>query len=93
MLDFSSILFLEVSMRRPEMDLEQVKQKILALKGKNVSMEVNKGRKKFVQYQGTISDIYRSVFVIKIQNDDLVDKLSYSFSDVLCGMVKIKLKE
>ncbi len=79
-------------MRKPNMTLNEIKQAIMALKGKQINMQVNNGRKKIVHYQGVVENIYQSVFVVKIQNDNVIDKKSYSFTEVLCGDVKIALK-
>ena len=80
-------------MRKPSMDLEEVKQKIKELKGKDISMSVNRGRNKFVHYEGVLEDIYHSVFVVKLLNQEKEEKLSYSFTEVLCGDVKIAMKK
>lgn len=80
-------------MRKPNLTLSQIKEEIKKLKGKTVDMQVNSGRKKTVHYQGVIENIYQSVFVVKIDNDVLADKKSYSFSEVLCGDVQIALKQ
>lgn len=79
-------------MRKIVMSLDLVKAEISKLKGQNIKMQVNKGRKKIVQYEGVVEDIYKSVFVVRVNNDN-VEKLSYSFSDVLCGDVKIAIKK
>ena len=79
-------------MRKPNMTLNEIKQAIMALKGKQINMQVNNGRKKIVHYQGVVENIYQSVFVVKIENDNVIDKKSYSFTEVLCGDVKIVLK-
>ncbi len=80
-------------MRKPFLDLQSVKEDILALKGKDVEMEVNKGRKKIVYYEGVIESTYNSVFVVRVKNDSNKDTMSFSFSDVLCGDVKIAIKK
>lgn len=77
-------------MRKPNLTLQQVKEEISKLKGKPVNMHVNNGRKKIVHYEGVVENIYNSVFVVKINNDS---KMSYSFSEVLCGDVRIALKQ
>ena len=80
-------------MRKPNMSLQEIKQAIIALKGKPIDMEVNNGRKKIVHYEVVVENIYQSVFVVKIDNEANIDKKSYSFSEVLCGDVKIELKQ
>lgn len=79
-------------MRKPIKNLDIVKQEIMKLKGLNIEMEVNKGRKKIVHYEGIVENIYNSVFVVRVVND-VRETLSYSFSDVLCGDVKIAIKK
>ncbi len=80
-------------MHKPTMDISEVKNKILALKGQGVEMEVNHGRKKISHYSGVIEDTYHSVFVVKLDNATKTEKLSCSYSDILCGDVKIALKK
>ena len=79
-------------MRKILTDLTAVKNQILELKGKYVFMEVNHGRKKIRHYEGVVEDIYSSVFVVRLNNATTNEKMSYSFSDVLCGDVKIATK-
>lgn len=79
-------------MRKPNMTLQEIKRAIMDLKGKQINMQVNSGRKKIIHYQGVVENIYQSVFVVKIENDNTIDKKSYSFTEVLCGDVKIALK-
>ena len=80
-------------MKKQKMTLDDIKKAISALKGKPVDMEVNKGRKKMVKFEGVIENIYQSVFVVKVDNLTNADKKSYSFSEVLCGDVKVALKQ
>ena len=50
--------------------LGNIKTQIMELKGKDVELCVNRGRKKFDTIQGKIESIYPSVFTI-ISNDKL----------------------
>ena len=79
-------------LREPCKSLESVKNQILELKGKGVEMKINHGRKKIRTYCGVIEDVYHSVFVVKLDNALANEKVSYSYSDVLCGDVKIAAK-
>ena len=80
-------------MKTPNNDLNEIKTKIAALKGKNIEMEVNKGRKRITKYEGVLEDTYTSVFVVRVSNSESCDTLSYSYCDVLCGAVKIAVNE
>lgn len=66
-------------------NLEDVKQKVLSLKGKKINMEVNKGRNRIVKLMGVIDQVYPSMFIIKPSEKVDLDRMSYSYNDVLCG--------
>lgn len=70
--------------------VEAVKSSIEALKGKRLGVYVNKGRKKVLRYEGEISDVYPSLFTVRLY-DDTTSSLTASYSDVLTGDVKLKL--
>ena len=76
-------------MRRNIIDLETVKQKILALKGNPVKMEVNRGRNKIVKFSGVIVNVYPSVFTVETDTEAILGNKTFSYFDVLCGDVKI----
>ena len=73
-------------MRKATYGLDSVKQQIASLKGCGVDLEVNVGRKRIKTFSGTIQSVYPSVFTF-IDNDGSIK--TYSYSDVLCGDVKI----
>ena len=73
-------------MRKAVMDLSAVKAQILALKGRSVEMNINRGRKKFDTVSGIIKDVYPSVFtVLSTQKNQPIQ--TFSYYDVLCGNV------
>lgn len=76
-------------MKRNIIDLSSVKEKILALKGSTVKMEVNKGRNKIVKFNGVIVNVYPSVFTVEADTPQIPENKTFSYFDVLCGDVKI----
>ena len=58
---------------------------------KHVAVKVNLGRNKSVSYLGTLSGIYPSLFTVQPDDKGFLGKTTYSYSDVLCGNVKIKI--
>jgi uncharacterized protein Veg len=54
-------------------------------------MQVNRGRRKIENYEATVQSIYPSVFTVKINSPCVVDTMSYSYSEVLCGDVKFSM--
>lgn len=69
------------------MNIEKIKEQILDLKGKEVSLLVNLGRNKEETYVGTIENVYPKLFIVKVDN---IIK-SFSYSDVLTKTIVIKM--
>ena len=79
-----------VFMRKVNTTIEQIIDKIQSLKGQEVDLEVTRGRKKAQKIQGTIESVYPSIFTVKSNLDGVIQSLSYSYADVLCGDVSFK---
>ena len=78
-------------MRKSTMSIEQAKRHIQALIGAPLKISVNKGRKKVIKYDGQIADVYPSVFTLQISDDQNVNMLSCSYSDVICGDIELEV--
>ncbi|MDR2202048.1 MAG: Veg family protein [Clostridiales bacterium] len=76
-------------MRKCVLSINEVKRSVHALVGQKLKISVNKGRKKIVRYDGEIDGVYPGVFTLKISDDKNVNKLSFSYSDVICGDIKL----
>ena len=68
--------------------IAEVKAEIQNLLGKNINLEVNRGRNKIVKLCAKIDKVYPSMFEIKPCGNVILDKTSYSYSEVLCGNIK-----
>ena len=79
-----------VCMRKRAVGIDEVKQSVAALRGKKLKISVNKGRKRVVKYDGELSGVFPCVFVLRIFGDKNVSSLSCSYSDVICGDIKLK---
>lgn len=77
-------------MRKAIFGLDNIKEQIASLKGQGVDLEVNLGRKKIKQFSGIIDSVYPSVFTFIDLDGNLK---TYSYSDILCGDVKILNEE
>ena len=71
-------------MRKAVNSLDQIKSQILSLKGSEVAVNINRGRKKYSKLNGIIKDVYPSVFTIVMQENQIQ---TFSYYDVLCGNV------
>lgn len=75
-------------MKKMPNTVDNIKQKIMQLKGKEVKLDVNRGRRKVSSYRAVIEDVYNSVFTVKSLLD-INSIITYSYNDILCGEVKI----
>lgn len=73
-------------MRACTRNIAEVKARIAGLKGKTLSVSVNKGRKKTVNLDGFIADVFPSVFTFRVGDETV----SFSYSDVICGDIVIR---
>ncbi len=76
-------------MKKMPNTVDNIKQKILELKGKEVNMYINRGRRKVASYRARIEDVYSSVFTVKNCSNLDASTYTYSYNDILCGEVKI----
>jgi uncharacterized protein Veg len=80
-------------MIKPQYNLTSVKQKIKSFYEKQVDVRVNLGRNKIVNFSGVLTGIYPALFTISPNDSAYNGRTSYSYSEILCGNVKIKTKE
>ena len=77
-------------MIKPTKRIADVKQMVKSCSAQRVAVRVNLGRNKSLNYSGVLSGIYPALFTVKPDDKDFLGKTAYSYSDVLCGNVKIK---
>lgn len=70
--------------------ISQAKEIIGKLNSKNVEVTVNLGRNKFAKFTGVLSGVYPALFTVKPFDKDYRGKTSYSYSEYLCGKVRLK---
>lgn len=76
-------------MKKMPLTVDNIKKKIAELKGKEVNLYINRGRRKISSYRARIENVYASVFTVKACSLDLDSISTYSYNDILCGEVKI----
>ena len=77
-------------MIKPTKKIADVKQLVKSCSDKRVAVKLNMGRNKTVSYLGVLSGVYPALFTVKPDDEHFLGKTAYSYSDVLCGTVKIK---
>ncbi len=80
-------------MIKPKTDIIRVKQTIADYFQKQVDVTVNLGRNKVVRFCGQLSGVYPALFTVSPNDKSFLGKTSYSYAEVLCGSVKVKLSQ
>lgn len=76
-------------MKEVNRTVSEVKDIINSLKGKMVKMAVNKGRKHIVKFEAEVVATYPSVFTVEASEPQPLKVMSYAYTEILCGNVKI----
>ena len=69
--------------------IKAIKDMVTGLNQKPVTVKLNLGRNKFVTFAATLSGIYPSLFTVCPDDKNFLGKTAYSYSEILCGRVKI----
>ena len=69
--------------------IKEIKELIHRLHQKPVTVKLNLGRNKYVTFPATLSGIYPSLFTVAPVDKNFLGKTAYSYSEILCGRVKI----
>lgn len=70
-------------------DLSKIKRDIRAIHDKRVNVWFNPGRNKIVRYSGILSGVYPEIFTVSPDDKSFLGKTSYSYTEILCGEVKV----
>lgn len=71
--------------------LVEIKKVIDRHIGERVRLKTNGGRKKTIVKEGIIEETYPSIFIVKVDMDNSVRRISYSYSDILTETVELSL--
>jgi len=75
-------------------DVSHVRSDIERIIGSTVQLETNKGRHKSVVSRGVVSNVYPSIFTVKLNEASGTSRnMSFSYTDVLTNTVEITLCE
>lgn len=71
-------------------DLVAIKSMLDDKVGEEIVVTVQMGRKKKRERRGTLTETYRSIFIVDLNEEDNVDRVSFSYRDVLTNAVEIE---
>ena len=72
--------------------VEDAKEQVAVMLGKDVAVRINRGRNRIKCCRGKVSEVHSNVFVVNLFGE-IVDRISCSYVDVVCGEIKLKLCE
>ncbi|ENH96121.1 hypothetical protein J416_12597 [Gracilibacillus halophilus YIM-C55.5] len=74
--------------------LVEIKQGLEGNVGRKLRIKANGGRKKTIERYGTLAEIYPSVFIVELdQDENAFERVSYSYADVLTETVELNFTE
>ncbi|MGF3076025.1 Veg family protein [Facklamia sp. P12955] len=71
-------------------DLIEIKSMLDGRVGEEIVVTVQMGRKKKRERRGTLAETYRSIFIVDLDEKDNVDRVSFSYRDILTNAVEIE---
>ena len=77
-------------MMKTKNNISEIKQQVKGYLSQRICVKVDLGRNKYMEFHGTLSGVYPALFAITPDEKDFLGKTVYSYSDILCGTVKLK---
>ncbi|RXZ79266.1 Veg protein [Paenibacillaceae bacterium] len=70
--------------------LLEIKRSLEAHVGSKINLRANGGRRKTIERTGVLEEIYPSVFIVKLDQDqNAFKRVSYSYADILTESVEV----
>lgn len=79
-------------MREIILKIDEVKRRVGMIVGKPMTFEINRGRNKFVKFDGYVQDAYPAIFTVRCMVEGEDELQSYSYNDILTRNVRINKK-
>lgn len=71
--------------------LDQIKEWVNLIIGKEVLVEVNKGRKKTIVRKGIVENTYPFFFTLRVDVDGSCQRISFNYVDILTKTVELEI--
>ena len=72
--------------------LRDIRNTVNTFVGQEVMVKANRGRRKSLEKEGILEKTYPNIFVVKIDDNQQIRRLSYSYADLLTDNVELTLK-
>jgi uncharacterized protein Veg len=71
--------------------LVQIRKELESHVGEKIKLLANRGRRKTFEKVGVLESTYPSIFVIRVDEENYYQRLSFSYADVLTSTVELSL--
>ncbi|MGE5482991.1 MAG: Veg family protein [Bacteroidota bacterium] len=75
----------------PNVALEQIRYDLQRHLGERIRLRANRGRKKVLEAEGILEQIYPKLFVVRLDRNSAVKRISYTYVDVLTAAVEVTI--
>ncbi|HHZ19354.1 MAG TPA: Veg protein [Firmicutes bacterium] len=71
--------------------LERIRESLGDFVGQEICLRANKGRKRILEAQGILEQVYPRVFVVRFNDHQVERRVSYSYADLLTETVELSV--
>ena len=71
--------------------LGQIRKELDTHVGKKIKLRANRGRRRTFEKVGVLENTYPSIFVIRVDEKNYFQRLSFTYADVLTSTVELRL--
>lgn len=69
--------------------LFEIRKKLESHLGEKIKLKANRGRRKTYEKEGVLESIYPSIFIVRVDENNYYQRLSFSYADVLTETVEL----
>ncbi len=73
--------------------LFEIRKKLESHLGEKIKLRANRGRRKTYEKEGVLESLYPSIFIVRVDEDNYNQRLSFSYTDVLTETVELSFRE
>lgn len=73
--------------------LFEIRKKLESHLGERIKLRANRGRRKTYEKEGILESLYPSIFIVRVDENNYFQRLSFSYTDVLTETVELSFNE
>ncbi len=73
--------------------LFEIRKKLESHLGEKIKLRANRGRRKTFEKEGVLESTYPSIFIVRVDENNYFQRLSFSYADVLTETVELSFTE